>query len=127
MFMQVRFRYGVYMAMSDNDERVVLCGANSYDRKYYFNKDFSRLPESVQNDIHVICVLFTEEAGGIFRMEFDEDGNLDLVTDADEGDLMYDEVSAGLLIKEIQKNRQELFEQLTLFYKVVFLGEKIDL
>ncbi len=116
------------MAVSDeNTERVVLCGANSYDMKYYFNKDFGRLPEAVQNDIHVICVLFTEEAGGIFRMEFDEDGELELVTEADEGDLLYDEVSAGLLIKEIRKNRQELFEQLTLFYKVVFLGEKIDL
>ncbi len=116
------------MAVSDeNTERVVLCGANSYDMKYYFNKDFGRLPEAVQNDIHVICVLFTEEAGGIFRMEFDEDGELELVTEADKGDLLYDEVSAGLLIKEIRKNRQELFEQLTLFYKVVFLGEKIDL
>lgn len=113
--------------MSEDNERIVLCGANSYDMKYYFNKDFSRLPEQVQNDIHVICVLFTEEAGGIFRMEFDEDGNLELVTEADEGDLLYDEVSAGLLVKEVRKNRQELFEQLTLFYKVVFLGEKIDL
>ena len=112
---------------SDENERVVLCGANSYDMKYYFNKDFGRLPESVRNDIHVICVLFTEEAGGIFRMEFDEEGNLELVTESDEEDLLYDEVSAGLLVKEIQKNRQELFEQLTLFYRVVFLGEKIDI
>ena len=23
------------------DKRVVLCGANSYEQKYYFNKDFS--------------------------------------------------------------------------------------
>lgn len=114
--------------MSDeNTEKVVLCGASSYSMKYYFNKDFGRLPDAVKDDIHGICVLFTEEVGGSFRMEFDEDGNLDLITEAQEDDLVYDEISAGLLIKEIRKNRQELFEQLTLFYKVVFLGEKIDL
>ncbi len=107
-------------------ERVVLCGASSYERKYYFNKDFGRLPESVQEDIHVICVLFTEEVGGIFRMEFNEDGELELVTEAEEEDLLYDEIGAGLLVKEVQRNRRQLFEELTLFYKVAFLGEKLE-
>ncbi len=107
-------------------ERVVLCGASSYERKYYFNKDFGRLPESVQEDIHVICVLFTEEVGGIFRMEFNEDGELELVTEAEEEDLLYDEIGAGLLVKEVQRNRRQLFEELTLFYRVAFLGEKLE-
>ena len=106
-------------------DRVVLCGANSYDKKYYFNPEFSSLPESVQDDIHVICVLFTEEVGGIFRMEFNEEGDLELVTEAAEEDILYDEIGAGLLVKEVQKNRRELFEQLTLFYRVIYMGEGI--
>ncbi len=106
-------------------DRVVLCGANSYDKKYYFNQEFSKLPEKVQEDIHIICVLFTEEVGGIFRMEFNEEGNLELVTEADEEDILYDEIGAGLLVKEIQKSRRELFEELNLFYRVMICGEDL--
>ena len=29
-------------------ETVVLCGANSYEQKYYFNRDFAKLPEGIQ-------------------------------------------------------------------------------
>ncbi len=105
-------------------DRVVLCGANSYDKKYYFNREFSSLPEKVQEDIHIICVLFTEEVGGIFRMEFNEEGNLELVTEAAEEDILYDEIGAALLVKEIQKNRRELFEELNLYYRVVVWGEE---
>ena len=27
------------------EEKIVLCGANSYERKYYLNPDFEALPE----------------------------------------------------------------------------------
>ena len=50
--------------MSEN--RSVLCGANAYEQKYYFNKEqYGNLPQSVQDELHIICVLFTEEVGGI--------------------------------------------------------------
>ena len=114
------------MSEFDYIDRVVLCGANAYDKKYYFNPEFSALPESVQNDIHIICVLFTEEVGGMFRMEFNEEGELELVTEAAEEDILYDEIGAGLLVKEVQKSRQELFEELSLFYRVVYLGEDLE-
>lgn len=32
-------------------ENVVLCGASSYEEKYYFNEDFSALPASVQDEL----------------------------------------------------------------------------
>ena len=63
------------------EERVVLCGANAYDKKYYFNELFKGIPASVQEELHIICVLFTEEIGGIFTIEFDENGNVELRTD----------------------------------------------
>ena len=28
-------------------DRVVLCGANSYEEKYYLNPDFEQLPQSI--------------------------------------------------------------------------------
>ena len=32
-------------------ENVVLCGANSYVEKYYFNEEFSKLPEQVKEEL----------------------------------------------------------------------------
>lgn len=106
------------------DGRVVLCGANSYDQKYYFNKRFSKLPESIQKELNIICVLFTEEVGGIFYIVFDEDGGISFETNADSDDIYYDEVSSGLLIGEIRKTRQELMESLSLYYRMIVLKEK---
>lgn len=117
------------MKVSDKkleDGRVVLCGANSYEEKYFFNQDFERLPESIRDELHIISVLFTQEAGGIFLMIFEKDGSLSLETRADEADLLYDEVTAGLLIGEIRRNRQELFAQIEMFYKVFVLGMKVE-
>ena len=32
-----------------SDENVVLCASNSYEKKYYFNPDFDRLPEDIKD------------------------------------------------------------------------------
>ena len=103
--------------------RVVLCGANAYDKKYYFNKKFEKIPKSIQDDLHIICVLFTEEIGGIFTVSFEEDGELFLDARADEGDITYDEVSAALMIGQVRQNRSELFDSLQAYYRVLILGE----
>ncbi len=96
----------------------VLCGANAYEKKYYINPDFSNLPQTVKDELQIFCVLFTEEVGGILSVEFDEDGSLILMTEAMEDDVYYDEIGAGLKIKELQNEKRELFESLELFYKV---------
>lgn len=106
--------------------RKVLCAANAYEKKYYFNEEFNRLPDDVKDELRIICTLFTEEVGGVLSFVFEEDGELLLETDADEEDLLYDEIGAGLLIRQIQNHRQELFEKLTIFYKVFFMGLTMD-
>ena len=111
--------------MNGKDGRVVLCGANAYEKKYYFNKDFDKIPDSIKDELHIICVLFTEEVGGIFTIVFEEDGSLSLETEADENDFYYDEISSGLLVKKIRDTRQELFESLGLYYKVFIRKEDI--
>lgn len=108
-------------------EKIVLCGANAYEKKYYFNKRFAAIPQSIQDELHIMCVLFTEEVGGIFTLAFEEDGDLVLETDAAEEDYLYDEISSGLLIREIRNKKQELLESLSLYYRVVILGEQIAL
>lgn len=114
------------MDMSENmEKRVVLCGANAYEQKYYFNERFAGIPESIKEELHVICVLFTEEVGGIFTIVFDEDGGVLLETNAEEDDFLYDEISSGLMIGEIRRNRQEMLESLSLYYRVFILHEKL--
>ena len=108
------------------NNRVVLCGANAYDMKYYFNEQFAGIPDSIKDELHIICVLFTEEVGGIFTIVFEEDGSVSMETDAAEDDIYYDEISSGLLIGEIRRKRQELFESLSLYYKVFVLKEDIS-
>lgn len=115
------------MAMSEEkEEKMVLCGANAYEMKYYFNEKFNGIPESIREELRIICVLFTQEVGGVFTISFESDGNVLLETDAEEDDITYDEISSGLLISEIRRNRQELFESLSLYYKVFILKEDIS-
>ena len=45
------------------NENVVLCASNSYEKKYYFNPDFDKLPEDIKNELKIMCVLFTEACG----------------------------------------------------------------
>lgn len=110
--------------MEKKEKRVVLCGANAYEQKYYFNETFRGIPESIREELHIICVLFTEEVGGVFTIVFEEDGSVSLDTEAYEEDILYDEVSSGLLVREIRMQRQELLESLSLYYRVFVLHEE---
>lgn len=110
---------------TEEEERVVLCGANAYDKKYYFNEQFKGIPASIQEELHIICVLFTEEVGGIFTIEFDENGSVELRTEYAPEDYLYDDIGSGLLVSEVRRKRQELFESLSLYYKAVILHEDL--
>ena len=100
-----------------------MCAASAYEKKFYLNEDFSKLPEEIKNELKIMCVLFTEEVGGIITLVFDEDGNLLFKTQADEDDLLYDDIACGMLIKKLRYEKRELLESLEMFYKVFFLGE----
>lgn len=113
--------------MSENDRgNVVLCGANSYEQKYYFNEKFKTLPEHIRKELQIMCVLFTEDIGGILILEFEPDGTLEFKVQADESDYLFDEIGSGLKIRQYQREKRELLESLELYYRVVFLGEKIE-
>ena len=108
------------------EEEVVLCAANSYERKFYLNPEFIALPENIKQELQIMCVLYTEEIGGILMVVYDEQGNLELKVDYQENDFMFDEIGSALKIKELQRTKTELFESLELFFKVFYLGEDIN-
>lgn len=113
------------MVVRMEDEKIVLCGANAYEKKYYFNQQFCGIPKSVQDELHIICVLFTEEVGGVFTIAFDREGAVLLETNAADDDFVYDEISSGLMVREIRRNRQELLESLSIYYRIFVLHEDI--
>lgn len=112
--------------MYDSQETVVLCGANSYEQKYYFNQDFSGLPEQIRQELQIMCVLFTEDVGGILMLEFLEDGTLILNVDHEESDYLFDEIGSELKIREIQREKVELMTALERYFRIVFLGEDAE-
>ena len=104
----------------------VLCGANSYEQKYYFNQEFSSLPQSVKDELHIMCVLYTEDVGGILTLEFDDSGTLEFKVTAPEEDYLFDEIGSVLKIKQYQEEKREMLESLELYYRTFFLGEDLD-
>lgn len=108
-------------------EKVVICGANAYEGKYFLDPRFTKIPDDIKKELKIICVLFTEEVGGIITIGFDEEGELEIMTQSSPDDYMYDDIASGLLVSKIRATRQDLFEALNLFYRVVILGEEIDL
>lgn len=98
-------------------DEVVLCTASRYVQKFYLNPDFDSLPELVKDELKVMCVLFTEEIGGIIVLYFDDEGTLRIRTEAEENDFLYDEIGSGLKVRQIITDKKELFEQLEQYYQ----------
>ena len=76
--------------------------------------------------IIAVCLVFTEDIGGVLTLVFDEEGNLLLEVSANEGDLLYDDIGSELKIRQIRKEKAELLQSLELYYKVFFLGEDVE-
>ena len=108
-------------------KKTIICGANAYEQKYYLNPLFEKVPDSIKKELNIICVLFTNEVGGIITIGFDEEGELMITTEAAPEDYLYDDVAAGLLGSKIRSTRQEMFESLNLYYRIVILKEDISL
>ena len=100
-------------------ENTVLCGANSYKQKYYLNPKFDMLPQSIKDELKVLCTMYTENCGGIITLEFDIYGNLNIKTMVDDSDFYFDEIESGLMISKYQKEKEELFESLELSYSTL--------
>ena len=74
----------------------------------------------MKKELQIMCVLYTEDVGGILTLEFDENGRLQFKTEALEADARYDEIGSGLKIKELRQKNEDLLRGLELYYKVIF-------
>ena len=112
--------------MDMSNQEITLCASNAYNRKFYLNDQFKGLPEAIKEELQIMCVLYTEDVGGVLELVFDEDGNLEFRTTYEEGDFFYDEIGSVLKIKQYQNVKRELLESLETYYGIVFLGKGLD-
>ena len=75
---------------------------------------------------YIMCVLFTADVGGVIQVVFDEEGELQLRTQTEDDDILYDEIGSVLKIKQLQREKEELFESLEMYYRVFYLGEAYE-
>lgn len=106
-------------------DRIVLCASSTYTQKYYLNPDFNNLPQQIQEELQVACILFTEQISCVFQIEYNEDGSLEFVVIPEKDDFAFDEIGSGLKIKELQMSKRDLWETLELYFRVFFLGEDL--
>ena len=108
------------------EDKKILCGASHYEQLFYFNPEFDSLPKAIQDELKIMCVLFTEDVGGIIRLEYDENGNLNFAVESKEDDYFFDEIGSVLKIKQIQQEKRELLENLETYYKVFCLQQELE-
>ena len=101
------------------EERTLLAMVSQYTDKYFWNENLGVLQEEIRKEVLVLLIMITEEAGGITVLGFEEDGEVYLASTCEEGDLGYDEISAGLLIREVEREHRDLLEQLSEWYRKV--------
>lgn len=107
------------------NDKIVLCGASSYEEKFYLNPDFDQLPDHVKDELKIMCVLYVNDVGGILTLVFEDNGELCFEVSSTEGDPMFDEIGSRLKIKQLQEEKAELLQSLQLYYKIFFLGEDL--
>ncbi len=94
----------------------ILCIASHYEKKFYLNEVYDILPQSIKDELKIICTSFVEEVSGIIIFEFDDDGNLRISVTSKSDDFYFDEIGSGLKIRKLQNEKRELFEQLEEYY-----------
>lgn len=120
------FDESILQPAPETDGMVILCVASAYEKKYYLNPKFARLPEGIKEELQITCVLYTSDVGGILTLRYDGEGNLLFHVTSRDNDYFFDEIGSVLKIKQIQREKQELLEALELYYKAFFLKEDIS-
>lgn len=105
------------------NEEQILCACSAYEQKYYFNQDMQHA-YAIQEERRFMAVTLTADVGGVFTMEFDEDGTLYMSTTAKENDFAYDEIGSHLKIKQYRGKYAELLENLETFYHIFMLQDE---
>lgn len=103
------------------NEETIISVSNSYISKYYLDKRLEILPKELKDGIKILMVTFTEENGGVLEMRYnDKLTSIFLFSYKDDNDFLYDEIAAGIKMQKLEKESEELFNNLAIFCKMKF-------
>lgn len=108
-------------------KRKILAAASYEKQKYFIEPAFQALPEEIQKEMKILCVLTAQKLCCTFLIGFEQNGDIYFETVQEKQNFDFDEIGAELEIKKIQSEHQELLKALKLWYVVFFTeeGEKI--
>lgn len=108
--------------MKENKD--ILCSASYYKHGYFLNEKFEKLPEQIKRELRVITVCLAERTKGIAILGFYEDSAdvyIEVMNQPE--DYLYDEISAKLEVGYVEKDNEELFKSLSLWYRAFIKGD----
>ena len=97
----------------------ILASGSYYNKKYYYNEKFEKLPTQIKKDIKDICLRYVNAFKCILLIGFYEDGEVFLETQVlEENEFSFMEIDSKLAIKKIEDEYVDLFEGLAKWYVI---------
>lgn len=108
-------------------EKRILAVASYEKQKYFIEPKFQILPEEIQKEIKIMCVLTAQKLCCTFLIGFEEQGDIYFETIKEQEGIDFDDIGAELEVKKIQSEKEQLLKALKLWYIIYFTeeGEKI--
>ena len=108
-------------------EKQILAIASYEKQKYFIEPKFEALPEEIQKELKVICVLTAQKLCCTFLIGFKKEGDIYFETIKSKQCIDFDDIGAELEIKKIQLENKDLLKALKVWYIVFFTeqGEKL--
>lgn len=105
-----------------DNNKDILCSASFYKQGYFYNEQFSNLPDKIKTELRVITVCLSEKIRAISILGFYKDtGDFYIEVMNLPDDFSYDEIGAKLEVIQVEKENKELFNSLTLWYRTFIL------
>lgn len=106
-------------------DKTILCAISYYKKKYYYNdEDFVAIPVDVKTQVKQVAAFLAEKIHCDIHIGFNEDSSMYIECLVAENDMDYDAIGAKLEIDRIQKQKRDLFQALSLWYRVAKLNGK---
>ncbi len=106
------------------ENKDILCSASFYKQGYALNEKFERLPDEIKKELRVITVCLAEKTRGIAIIGFykeTSDVYIEVMNQPD--DFLYDEIGAKMEVGYVERENEELFHSLSLWYRTFIKGE----
>ena len=101
----------------------ILAVASYEKQKYFIEPKFQILPEEIQKEIKIMCVLTAQKLCCTFLIGFERQGDIYFETIKEQQNIDFDDIGAELEIKKIQSEKEQLLKALKLWYIIYFTEE----